>query len=63
MKIDDPKPVFSSIEKTEKLVYSQGYSFNEAGQSFNQAGVTFGGLYGNESQGPATLNIIDYKPL
>jgi hypothetical protein len=62
MKIDDIKPIMSTIEYTEKFVKSNGYSFNEAGQSFNEVGVTFGGLYGKEGKKP-TLEITDYKPL
>lgn len=62
MIVDDIKPYLSTIEYTEKLVSSQGYSFNEAGQSFNEVGVTFGGLYGGEGQRPH-IEVNDYKPL
>lgn len=60
MKVDDIKPSLYSIEYTEKLVASQGYSFNEAGQSFNEVGVMFGGLYGGESNYPK-LTVMDEK--
>jgi hypothetical protein len=62
MKIDDIRPILEPLEKTEKLVANQGYSYNEAGISYNQIGVQYGGLYGNESQNP-TIQIDDTKPL
>jgi len=62
MKIDDIKPIMSFVDKSERLIADQGYSFNEAGQSFNEAGVMFGGIYGIEGHEP-TLEIYNYKPL
>ncbi len=52
MNIQDIKPYLYTIEKIERLVANQSYSFNETGQSFNEVGVQFGGLYGNDSKGP-----------
>jgi hypothetical protein len=62
MNVDDYKPVLDFVENTEKLIASQGYSYNEAGISYNEIGVQYGGLYGNESKGPKTMTINDYKP-
>jgi hypothetical protein len=56
--INDIKPSITSIEKTEKLLNDQGYSFDEAGQSFDEAGVDFGGVYGPEGDSP-TIDRID----
>ena len=52
IKINDIKPIFDTIEYTERLTTTQGYSFNEVGQSFNEAGVQFGGIYGAEGRNP-----------
>ncbi len=52
MKMEDVKPFFDSVEKTDRQLATQGYSFNETGQSFNEVGVIFGGLYGNEGAAP-----------
>ena len=62
MNIEDTKPVFGTIEKTEKLVASQEYSFDE-NHSFDEAGVIFGGLYGNESVAPGFDYVSDMKPV
>lgn len=50
MKLDDIKPQFNSMEKTNKA-YSSGWgTYNEAGFTYNEAGYTYGGIY--ESDAP-----------
>lgn len=61
MKIEDIKPYFKCIDRTEKQISNQGYSFNQAGQSFNEIGVMFGGIYGTDGK-PPKINIMDFKP-
>ena len=61
MIIDDIKPFLYTIEHTEKLVANQGFTYNEAGKSYNEAGMTYGGLYGNEGQGPTLKEVYDYQ--
>ena len=47
----DEKPVFDSVEKTERQVTGT-ISFNEAAVTFNNTGITFGGLYNGDGLAP-----------
>ncbi len=60
MKIDDIKPVLSTIEYTEVLVADQGYTYNETGMTYN-SDIYYGGLYGNEGQKPILKEVYAYK--
>jgi hypothetical protein len=61
MKIDDSKPILTFVDKTEKLLQDQEYTYNDVRLTYN-SDVSYGGIYGKEGQGP-TMNIYDYKPL
>lgn len=36
------------VNRTNKAIQNQGYTYNEAGITYNQAGVMYGGIYGGD---------------
>ena len=36
------------VQKTEVLVYDQGYTYNEAGLTYNEINVAYAGLYNHD---------------
>lgn len=40
--------IAATVQKTNALVYDQGFTYNEAGKTYNEVGVAYGGLYGQD---------------
>jgi len=45
----DPLKPSLRVDKTDTLVYNQGFTYNEVGLSYNNQDVSYGGIYGNNS--------------
>lgn len=45
---DPIKPVVK-IQSTNKAIYDQGLTYNQAGLTYNEPGIAYGGLYGQDS--------------
>jgi len=60
MNIQDIKPVMEYLEKTERSVSSQDYTYNDIRLTYN-SDVNYGGIYGKEGNNPI-ISIYDYKP-
>lgn len=52
MDILDIKPVFHSIEPSQRIGYGSAIMYNQAGYTYNELGGIYGGIYGNEGSMP-----------
>lgn len=45
--ITDKKPTLS-VQRTNKLIVDQGFTYNEVGKIYNEIGMMYGGIYGQD---------------
>lgn len=36
------------VQRTNKLIADQGFTYNEAGKTYNEIGMIYGGIYGQD---------------
>lgn len=53
------KPSFISIDRTDRLLSDQGFTYNEAGKTYNEVGMTYGGVYLGDGKKPNNSNPIN----
>lgn len=60
MKISTIKPILI-IQRTNKQLIDQGYTYNEPGITYNQVGIKYGGIGGYDIS-PLTSQAKEIKP-